>query len=202
VILNGIKMDKIDDLIQKGQTFNFRNNSFTEPHGTYSRASDDLLSWVATVEDFIRSIYGEESASFKLYQTFDRLKLNGYEQDDFNEQMTILIGALKSCKSISPKQKVRSEDHQIISLIKNPLFWTVLAVVIGASFALGLQFGSAKFDKEKNEYYQQTVKMTNEINEFHKSNNNKDSTITMLKGKIITLQDSLNKKNPTTSHVK
>ncbi|NMD15424.1 MAG: nucleotide-binding protein, partial [Bacteroidales bacterium] len=60
-------MDKIDELLQAGQKFNFSNNSYSVSHGTYTRASDELLGWAATVEDFIRNTYGEESAAFKLY---------------------------------------------------------------------------------------------------------------------------------------
>lgn len=187
-------MDIIDDLIQKGQAFNFGNNSYNSYHGTYSKATADLLSWVATVEDFISSNYGEGSSAFKLYQTFNKRKFNGYEKDDFDEQMIILIGALKSCKNIAPKSKGKTDDHPVIALIKNPIFWTVLVFLVGASFALGLQFGSAKFDKEKSEYYEQSIKLTKEINESHKTNSLKDSTIIELKNSIKSLKDSLDKK--------
>jgi len=157
-------MDKIEELIQKGQTFNFNNNSYTASHGTYSKASDDLLGWAATVEDFIRTNYGEESSAFKLYQTFDRRKLTGYEQYDFDRQMTILFASLKSCQSISPISKKRSEENAIIKLLKNPIFWTVLVTAIGASFALGNYFGSNKFDKEKIELSEENRLLKDSIN--------------------------------------
>lgn len=187
-------MDKIEELIQKGQTFNFANNSYRTSHGTYSKATDDLLAWAATVEDFIRNNFGEESGAFKLYQTFDRQKLTGYEQYDFDRQLPIIIGALKACKTISPKAKNKQiDDHQIIQLIKNIYFWSVLLVVSGSAFALGLHFGSTKFDKEKSEYYETTKSQEIELNDFKKETKNKDLAIIILNKRITSLQDSLTK---------
>jgi hypothetical protein len=70
----------IDNLIRKGQSFNFENNSYRASHGVYTRASSDLLSWITTIEDFVLNNYGENSAPYKLYQRFDKAKLNGYEK--------------------------------------------------------------------------------------------------------------------------
>ncbi|WP_156126402.1 hypothetical protein [Hymenobacter sp. DG25B] len=101
-----MNLEIIDDLIATGKDFSFRTNSYHSQYGSaYSRASDSLLSWIATVEDFIMNNYGEESSPFKLYQTFERNKLNGFEQDEFDKQITILIGALKACKSIPFRKK-------------------------------------------------------------------------------------------------
>lgn len=181
-------MDKIEELIQSGEKFNFRNNSYSVSHGTYTRASDELLSWIATIEDFIHNTYGEESAAYKLYLTFDRTKLNGYEQDDFEEQIAILNGALKSCKNIVPKNKKKQiDDHLIIQLIKNIYFWTVLLVISGGAFALGLHFGISKFDKEKSELYETTKKQEVEIKSL------KDNLQSQTKT-IQSLRDSLTKK--------
>ena len=187
-------MDKIDELIQSGQKFTFRNNSYSTSHGTYTRASDELLGWAATVEDFIRNTYGEDCAAFKLYLTFDRKKLNGYEQDEFEKQMTVLNGALKACKNISPKTANKPvDDHQIILLIKNIYFWTVLLIISGGAFALGLHFGTSKFDKEKSEFYETTKSQEIEISSLKNNLRTKDTTITQLNKTIISLQDSLAK---------
>lgn len=155
--------DKIDNLIRIGESFNFHNNSYSTSHGIYTKASSDLLSWITEIEDFVLTNYGEDSAPFKLYQTFSRLKLNGYEKDDFDEEKEKLIGVLKACKTISPKKNKTKDDNLIISLLKNPIFWTVMVIVIGASFTLGIYFGSTKFDKEKAEYYEQIKILEKEL---------------------------------------
>ena len=187
-------MDKIDELLQAGQKFNFSNNSYSVSHGNYTRASDELLGWAATVEDFIRNTYGEESAAFKLYLTFDREKLNGYKQDEFEKQMTVLNGALKACKNITPKSKNKQvDDNQIIQLIKNIYFWTVLLIISGGAFALGLHFGTSKFDKEKSEFYETTKSQEIEITSLKNKLLTKDSTIVTSNKTIKTLRDSLTK---------
>jgi hypothetical protein len=178
-------MDKIEELIQAGQKFNFRNNSHSASHGNYTRASEELLSWIATVEDFILNTYGEESAAYKLYLTFDRKKLNDYELDDFQKQMTVLNGSLKACKNITPKSKNNPiDDHQIIQLIKNSYFWAVLIFVSGGAFGLGLRFGSSKFDKEKNEFYETTKSQEIEIISLKKYLVTRDS-VAINKGKTL-----------------
>ena len=107
---------------------------------------------------------------------------------EFEEQMAILNGALKSCKNIVPKNKKKqNDDHLIIQLIKNIYFWTVLLVISGGAFALGLHFGISKFDKEKSELYETTKKQEVEINSL------KDNLQSQTKT-IQSLRDSLTKK--------
>jgi hypothetical protein len=188
-------MDKIDELLLLGQKFTFSNNSFSTSHGTYTRASDELLGWAATVEDFIHKNYGEDCAAFKLFLTFDRKKLTGYNEDDFIKQMTILNGALKACRNIIPTSVYKKgEEHQIVQLIKNSYFWTALLIVISGSFVLGLHFGTSKFDLEKSELYEKTKSQKIEINSLKFKLISKDTTIVKLNKTITTLQDSLNNK--------
>jgi hypothetical protein len=185
-------MDKIDNLIQEGQKFTFRNNSYSVSHGTYTRASDELLGWIATVEDFIRDTYGDESSAYRLYLTFEREKLNGYEQDKFEQQMNILNGALKACKNITPKpSKKQIDDHQVIQLIKNFYFWTVLFIISGGAFGLGLHFGTSKFDKEKIEFYETTKIQEIEISSLKNNLMIKETEIVNLNKTIASLQDSI-----------
>jgi hypothetical protein len=187
-------MDKIDELLQSGQKFTFRNNSYSSSQGTHTRASDELLGWAATIEDFIRNNYGEDSSAFKLYLTFDRKIFNGYEKDEFEEQMTILNGALKACKNITPKPVSKQvDDHQVIQLIKNIYFWTVLLIISGGAFALGQHFGTSKFDKEKSEFFDTTISQEIEINSLKNNLLTKDTTIVTLNKTITSLQDSLTK---------
>lgn len=155
--------ETIDNLIRKGQSFSFENNSYRVSHGVYTRASSDLLSWITMIEDFVLNNYGENSAPYKLYQRFDRKKLSGYEKNDFDEEIEKLFGVLKSCKSISPNKKKSKDDNPIISLLKNPIFWTVIIVVMGGAFTLGNYFGSTKFDKEKIDYERENVSLRKSI---------------------------------------
>ena len=185
-------MNKIDELIQKGKTFNFNNNSYNSTNGIFfTKASDELLAWIATVEDFIISNYGEQSSAYKLYQTFNRRQLDGYYQDSFDKQMSILMGSLKACKNISPKTlQIQKEEHLVIQLIKNAYFWTVIVIAVGSAFGLGQHFGTSKFDKEKSEYYELTRKQEIVIKEYKNSILLKDSTIDILKKKIRKLEEN------------
>ncbi len=185
-------MNKIDELIQKGKTFNFNNNSYNSTNGFFfTKASDELLAWIATVEDFIISNYGEQSSAYKLYQTFNRRQLDGYYQDSFDKQMSILMGSLKACKNISPKTlQIQKEEHLVIQLIKNAYFWTVIVIAVGTAFGLGQHFGTSKFDKEKSEYYELTRKQEIVIKEYKNSILLKDSTIDILKKKIRKLEEN------------
>lgn len=189
-------MEKIDILIKEGQTFNFKNNSYHGTHGTYTRASNELLSWIATVEDFIRNNYGEESSAFRLYQNFNPRKLNGNYEKDFIIQMNILLGALKTCKNITPKiAHKQHNDHQIIQLIKNVYFWTTIVVLSGGAFALGRHFGSSKFDKEKSDYYDQIKSLKTDTAYLHRIVELKDSTILQKDSIIAVKNDSLTSTN-------
>lgn len=156
-------MDKIDVLIRQGQSHDFGTNSHNKSHGTFSKATADLLGWVATVEDFIRNNYGEESSAFKLFMTFNREKLNGYLKEDFDNEITTLIGALKACKNIPLKISEKKDEHLIIQLIKNLYFWSVLVLMTSAAFGLGMNFGSNKFDKEKIELSEENSMLKDSI---------------------------------------
>jgi len=45
-------------LIDEGKKFNFTNNSYSKNYGTFSRASDEFLSWIANIESYILNNYG------------------------------------------------------------------------------------------------------------------------------------------------
>jgi hypothetical protein len=77
-----------------------------------------------------------------------------------------------------------SSDNKIIALLKNLYFWGVLVVVIGASFAIGKEFGSAKFDKEKQEWF-------NENQKLKQDNESLTDTIILLKKNVPNLKDSI-----------
>ena len=138
--------NRLEELIEKGKGFSFDNNCHQTSHGIYSKPSDGFLAWIAGVEDFLINNYDEESGPVKLFKTFDRKQLSGNYQISFEKQLQILRGVLISCKDIPPVKRKRQEDNPILSLLKNPLFWTAMVVLIGGSFALGFRLGNAKFD--------------------------------------------------------
>lgn len=171
-------MNNIDELIESGKKFNFENNSIIKSHGRYSIASDELLGWIAEVDECIKLNYGEDSSAYKLLKTHDAHYLNGYHKDDFDKEMAKINGALKACKKLpTNKKKKHIEEHPIMSLIKNANFWSVLVVISSAAFALGMYFGNSKFDKEKSELYNITINQEVEINSLKKEIVSKDSII-------------------------
>lgn len=176
--------EDLESLIKQGENFHFGNNSERTQNETYGRASDELLGWTANVEDYIIENYGEDSGPFKLYKNFERNKLTGYYESDFNNQLKVLMGALKACRQIKPRKKTRrKEDNQILSLIRNPLFWACIVVITGSSFALGIHFGSSKFDKEKSDYYEENKKLKLDLSKKDNLIKQKDSIISIRNNK-------------------
>ncbi|MEL1249040.1 hypothetical protein [Flavobacterium helocola] len=175
----------LKNLIDEGKQITFEANCKNSGHGIYSNATEHLLSWVSRVEDYIRHNYNEESGPYKLFETFNRRKLTGYEKRDFEEQIKILLGALKSCETISPNKITKTEDNVIISLLKNYLFWTVLVVAVGGSYKLGFDNGNSRFDKDNIEMSKENEILKSEIKQMEIKDLKKDSI-------IIELQTNLN----------
>lgn len=172
---------ELDKLIEDGEWINFLQNSYESEFGTrYSQASDFLLSWIANIESYILNNHGKESGPYKLFEKFDQKRLNGYEERDFIAQKTILLGAIKSCKTVPRIKEVRIE-HPIIELLKSKLFWTVIVFVAGASFALGIHFGNSKFDKEKIDLYEENRDLRKQNIKLKENQKNE----------ALTVQDSL-----------
>lgn len=169
----------LDDLINEGSQYSFDNNKKYSYDQYYSHATPDLLAWVSKVEDYIRTNFDENSGPLKMLDSVKKQKFSGSYQSEFETELVKLKGAIKSCKNLKPNKK--TSDTIIISLIKNPLFWTILTVVIGAAYKLGYDNGVAKYDNEKNELSKQNAAY-------------KDS-ITLLNKKIV-IQETL-LKSPT-----
>jgi len=81
----------------------------------------------------------------------------------------------------------KKKDNQIIALICNLYFWGVLVIVIGASFALGKEISSSKFDKEKTDLY-------NENNDLKIKFQSLNDSIKIDEQKIKILTDSIIKR--------
>lgn len=156
-------------LIQEGEDLNFNDNSYQGSSSMCTRASANLLSWIANIESYILNNYRKESGPYNLFQKFEIYRLDGYSEGYFIQQKSILLGAIKACKTLR-KNENKTKDHPIIELLKTKTFWTVLVVTTGASFGLGLHFGSTKFDREKINLYEenrdlrnQNIKLTNSL---------------------------------------
>lgn len=123
--------DKINELINEGLSYTFHNNSYHSRNGTYCRASTEMQSWIAEVEDFLITNYGKESSPWKVYERFDRNNLDGNYEDTFNEEKNIIISALKSCLRITPKnskpeknnedelQNIFDKFHDVVKQLRN-----------------------------------------------------------------------------------
>lgn len=96
--------EKINELIKEGQAYTFQNNCYHSRHGTFSRPSVEMQTWIAEVEDLLLTNYGKDSSVWKVFERFDRRKLDGNYGDTFEEQKNIIISALKACLRINPKQ--------------------------------------------------------------------------------------------------
>lgn len=97
--------EKIETLINEGNSYSFGNNCYHANHGTFSKASVEMQSWIAEVEDFIIRNYSKDSSPWRVFERFDRRQLDGYYEDTFNSQKEIIISSLKSCLRISPTNK-------------------------------------------------------------------------------------------------
>ena len=130
-------MDNIlESLIEQGKKLNFANNSYQSGHYVYSRATDEFLAWVAGIEHYVMQNYEENSGPVKLFKTIDKNKFSGYRQIYFEKELNILRGVLLSCKTIPPSKQIKKDDNSILTLIKSPVFWTVIVVLMGGSFTM------------------------------------------------------------------
>jgi hypothetical protein len=90
----------VNDLITEGGKYSFANNS----RSGFSDASQDFLTWFSKVENLIRTNYGTDSGPYKMIETVNKVKFNGYYQSDFDSELAKLKGALNSCKDIKPNK--------------------------------------------------------------------------------------------------
>lgn len=169
--------NQLDDLIKEGNKYTFQNNSYNRNGNYYSKATHEFLSWVSKIEDYIRSNYNENSGPYKLIETLKRENLSGNFQNQFEDELAKLKGAIGSCKDVAPNKKKEKDDNAIISLLKNYIFWTVLVIVSGGAYKLGYDNGASKFDK--------TMIELNKENELLKSTNSKLENNANLKDSVI-----------------
>lgn len=97
--------NKINNLIDEAKEHSFENNNYRSPGiGIFSRPNVNMQAWIAECEDFLLSNYGKDSASWRIYERFERNKLDGNYQHEFDKQKNIIVSALTSCLRIEPKK--------------------------------------------------------------------------------------------------
>ena len=96
--------EKIRELIQEAKEHTFQMNNYNASHGTYSRPNVDMQAWIGESEDFLLTNYGKDSAPWRIYERFDRRKLDGNYSDTFEKEKNIIVSALTSCLRITPKE--------------------------------------------------------------------------------------------------
>lgn len=98
--------EKLNELIIDVKNHTFANNCYRTGDGTYSRPSIDLQVWIAECEDLILTNYGKDSTQGRLFLQFNKNKLSGHYQAEFDIQIGIIIAALKVCLKIVPKTEI------------------------------------------------------------------------------------------------
>ena len=190
-----MKEQELQNLLNKGLSFSFENNSYRNSNGVYSKATDELLSWITEVDHYISTNYGHDSSPYQLFKSLDQGKLNGWNKSDLEKQLTIIRGALKGCRGITPVRTKKTDDSLILQLIKNIVFWPTIVVLIGAAFSLGHYFGQSNFDKEKQDLYDLSKKQATEFDLIKSRKSIQDSTLNTLKIQNQQLADSLERIN-------
>lgn len=187
--------NQLAELIQKGKTFSFQNNSVRNEYGTFSKTSDELLAWIANVDHFIVENYGIDSGPYRMFVSHNKSQLSGSYQSTFERQLSIIKGALAACENINPKQKIKtnsgSSSNSISVLFTNPFYWTSIAIIITGAFTLGFYFGNNRFDKEKIDLTDENYRLKSDTTNLNSIISSKDSTLMRQELTIKFVRDSL-----------
>jgi len=89
---------------------------------------------------------------------------------------------IKITNKLEPQIEKRVITKEVIKTqlpfgISASFFWTIIAALVSASFILGQNFGSSRFDKEKSDYYEQVKSLQKDTLQLKKLLNEKDQTI-------------------------
>lgn len=142
--MNKQKKETVSRLIEEGQTYTFENNRKRSSYdgNYYSEATDDLISWIAKVENFITTNFSKTSGPYKMMESVDKKKFSGYYEGEFRTELTKIKGAIKSCLDLQTNSDTKFDA--IISLLKNIYFWTTLVIISGGAYKLGYDNGHSK----------------------------------------------------------
>jgi len=98
--------NKIKDLISESKVHNFKNNNYLSPGlGIFSRPNPDMQAWIAECEDFILTNYGKDSAPWRIYERFNRERLDGNYEEELEREKDVIISALMACLRIPSKNE-------------------------------------------------------------------------------------------------
>ena len=181
---------------------------------SYSQRASNFYSLITDFK--MKNIYGITSAQTNDLKNKAVEYLNEIIQYLFNlqeaekQEAILKANVLKLIKESQPKV-----IHQTTSTVITPepsmpviktqlpfnfnptLFWTIFTAITTASFFLGLYFGTAKFDREKSDYYEQTKQLKVDTAKQNKLILSKDKIIKQKDESLSNLKDSLSitKKN-------
>jgi predicted nucleotide-binding protein len=94
-------IEKIDKLIELGDSFTWENSSKKESHGVYgNRPSGAWNSWVSRIEHVLNESVRQGSEPFIYFKTGNAARIEGNYRDEFDVAKESYIGALNALKSI------------------------------------------------------------------------------------------------------
>jgi predicted nucleotide-binding protein len=101
--------EKVKELINESKEHTFEKNNYIHSGmGVFSRPNANFQAWIAESEDFILSNYGKDSAPWRIFERFERKKLDGNYSDEVEKQKNTIVSALTSCLRIPPKATIKS----------------------------------------------------------------------------------------------
>jgi hypothetical protein len=112
----------------------------------------------------------------------DNKKLKGIAIENAKGLLNVYIQELK-VHGVE-KTKKKDEESKIVSLIKNPVFWSVIFPAIGGSIYFGTTIGTIKYDSdkislhEKNRALEDSIKSRDNVINFLRHNS--DSALNIL----------------------
>jgi predicted nucleotide-binding protein len=94
-------IEKINKLIENGDSFTWENSSKRESHGVYgNKPSGAWNSWVSRIGHVLNESVREGSEPFIYFKTGNSARIEGNYRDEFDTAKESYIGALKSLKSL------------------------------------------------------------------------------------------------------
>jgi hypothetical protein len=176
----------------------------------------EIEVWLKTTYAFIEEYFGATSSRARSFQSivheYSTGKILGLTSTaiptfkrqalEYIDEILIYLSESNKRKKEEPKslssqapqvvtKKIMVTKTQLPFGISAEFFWGIIVVIVSASFILGQNFGSSKFDKEKNEYYEQVKSLQLDTASLHKVIIKKESIIKIKDSEIREKKDSL-----------
>jgi predicted nucleotide-binding protein len=84
----------LEQLLDKGYSFNFQNFSTKSEYGYPKALSHEYNSWVAKVDTVLLTIFGKNSPVYEMYKKNENYKVLGNDSDKFENQISKILGAI------------------------------------------------------------------------------------------------------------